>query len=102
MCNVGRVLENEGQYEEAITWCSRGAAISRETGDHQAEAHALHHLADALKSVGRIDESIAAWQRSVTCCQELGDERDEAASQYGLGKALLDEASTAASGSARP
>jgi class 3 adenylate cyclase/tetratricopeptide (TPR) repeat protein len=66
------VRQAQGQHREAVTWCEKAIAQARESGDRDAEAHALFILDWAWTSLGQSDRVINS-QRALEIYSELGD-----------------------------
>jgi class 3 adenylate cyclase/tetratricopeptide (TPR) repeat protein len=66
------VRQAQGQHREAVTWCDKAIAEARESGDRDAEAHALFIVDWAWTSLGKSDRS-ACSEEALAIYAELGD-----------------------------
>ncbi|MGO9344724.1 MAG: adenylate/guanylate cyclase domain-containing protein [Acidimicrobiales bacterium] len=66
------VRQAQGHHREAVTWCEKAIAEARDSGDRDAEAHALYTLDWAWMSLGRSDRC-ADSLHALEIYTELGD-----------------------------
>jgi class 3 adenylate cyclase/tetratricopeptide (TPR) repeat protein len=78
------VRQAQGQHREAVAWCENAIVEARQSGDRDAEAHALFILDWAWMSLGRWDQSTNS-QRALEIYTELGDPGGQAVVLNNLG-----------------
>ena len=98
--NVGTVLRQVRQFDEALTADRQAADIFRELGDRQGEVRAIGNLGISLGELRRFDEALTACREAVGIFRELGDPHSEGRALVNLGSVLhevrqFDEALTA-------
>ena len=60
LSNLGSILRQDGQLDEAIALLQRAVALP------DTNEHAAYNLGNALRSAGRHEESVAAFRLAVT------------------------------------
>jgi tetratricopeptide (TPR) repeat protein len=89
--NLGNVLADQGNWEQAIDHYQQSLEIDRELGDHHGEAQTLNNLGSTLARQGHWDQAVRCYQQSLEIKRELGDHHGEASTLGNLGNVLADQ-----------
>jgi Tetratricopeptide repeat len=76
-----------GNYRQAIVYCERALAGSREAGERNWESATWDSLGYIQHQLGDHRRAIACYERSLELCRELADRYNEAATLDRLGDA---------------
>lgn len=87
MTNLGTMLLDVGEYEQAVTALAAALPVQRELGERAGEQRALLGLCGALSSLYRHTEALDHGRRGVALGQELADVTGVAAAHNQLGNA---------------
>jgi DNA-binding SARP family transcriptional activator/tetratricopeptide (TPR) repeat protein len=74
-----------GNYQQAITYCERALAATRELAERDGEAATWDSLGYIHHQLGNHLRAITCYERSVDLCRELADRYNEAATTNHLG-----------------
>jgi tetratricopeptide (TPR) repeat protein len=78
-----------GNYNQAITCCQRAIVLSREVGEHDAEAATWDSLGYAQHHAGHYSKAAACYQNALHLFRALGDRHDKGITLTHLGDAHL-------------
>ncbi len=87
ICNAHKGLR---QWEEALTFCGKSAAIKEAIGDKRGLAASLGSEAYIYQVTGRLEEALSSARKSIDLSREIGDLRGTAAALTNLASLLED------------
>jgi predicted ATPase len=73
----GRILLNQGLYQEAPEWLEMAAALAERANSPAIGAQAVHDLGNAAFSRGNHPEALEHFLRADRMCRDLGDARGQ-------------------------
>ena len=73
----GRILLNQGQYQEAPEWLKMAAALADQVGSLAITAQVVYDLGNAAYFVGRYAEALEHFIRAQESYRKLGDSRGQ-------------------------
>jgi len=82
---MGRVYEEQGEIEKALTYHTRALEYGREIGDRDREAVSLNDLAMLHDGRGDLEQAVDYYFQALTIFRELGNSFSQAISLHNLG-----------------
>ncbi len=82
LVNLGTVLRQQGQYENAAEHYRRALESFQAAGDQAGQARALNNLGVIYLRAGRYDDADEHHRRALICYQQVGDQLGEARSWH--------------------
>ncbi|MFB6839908.1 tetratricopeptide repeat protein [Streptomyces sp. NPDC056361] len=83
--NLGTVLMDRGNFEEAISAHANAVVIFGEVGQHHRQGRALDNLGNCLRGAGRFEEAVDVHIRALNMHRAVGDRYGEGMVQNNLG-----------------
>ena len=85
MGSLGLVIQQQGDYERAMTLFRSDLELTEELGDKQGIAIALGLIGDLLKLIGDFYPAVDYMQKNLMLCEELGYQKGIAKAVNTLG-----------------
>jgi tetratricopeptide (TPR) repeat protein len=71
--NLGNLVLDAGEYDQARTLLEEAVAIRREVGDRWATANSLNNLGNVVRTQGDYEQARALYHESLIINREMGD-----------------------------
>ena len=84
MCNVSRICQLAGSYQDAAAFGQKAQAAAASIGDRSAQANATAALAAACMQLGRYSEARGHFLEAIARAKDIGDRSLEVAVESGL------------------
>ena len=88
LTSLGKVLQRQGNFNEAMSAFKLGAKLEMELGNQHGEAIVLNSLGGVLQRQGNFDEAVDAFKRSAAIEEELCNQHGQAKVLNSLGGVL--------------
>ena len=91
ICSIGGLLEQKGDYKQAMTYFEESLTYFDELGDNDGISKVLGNMGVIYLKTGEYDKAMGCFERDLKICQKLNDKKGISTTIGNMGIVYMDQ-----------